>query len=159
VVPAVKSGFLNLYGSTGNDLYQFYEDGDNPVAVEIVTALLPMGDPIRDKQALKIGIEAILGDKPVTMDTFVDSENQQSPVIVLSNSILWINNSFAQVDWQNNSLQDVVWIGDGSQSSGYYLYRSDAKMYGKYLGITITSTATPFTISGFQFEHELRARF
>jgi hypothetical protein len=159
VVPAVKDGFLNLYGTTGKNLHQFYKDADNPVDVEIQTALLPMGDPIRDKQALKIGIEAILGDKPVTMDTFVDSENQQSPVIVLSNSTLWVNNAFQQVDWINNSLQDVVWISDGAQASGYYLYRSDAKMYGKYLGITVTSTATPFTISGFQFEHELRARF
>jgi len=32
-------------------------------------------------------------------------------------------------------------------------------MYGKYLGMTITSTSTPFTINGFEFEHELRARF
>jgi hypothetical protein len=54
VVPAVQSGLLNLYGSTGNNLFQFYEDAANPVNVEIETALLPMGDPIRDKQASKV---------------------------------------------------------------------------------------------------------
>jgi hypothetical protein len=32
-------------------------------------------------------------------------------------------------------------------------------MYGKYLGVTLTGTTTPFTINGFQLEHELRARF
>ena len=48
--------------------------------------------------------------------------------------------------------------GEGA-TSGYYLYRSDAKMYGKYLGLTLTGTTVPFTINGFQLEHELRARF
>jgi len=32
-------------------------------------------------------------------------------------------------------------------------------MYGKYLGITLTGDTVPFTINGFQLEHELRARF
>jgi hypothetical protein len=159
VVPAVKSGFLNLYGSTGNDLYQFYEDGDNPVNVEIITALLPMGDPIRDKQALKIGIEATLGQEPVVMTAFVDSENQQSPPIIFQNSILWTNNVGTNIDWTNTLGNILSWITSQSGGSGYFLYKADAKMYGKYLGLTITSTSTPFTINGLEFEHELRARF
>ena len=159
VVPAVKSGFLNLYGTTGNNLYQFYEDPQNPVEVDIETALLPMGDPIRDKQALKIGIEATLGNVPILLTAYVDSESQQSPQIDFANTIFWINDSLQNIDWINDSLQVIGWLAGISPGAGYYLYRSDAKMYGKYLGLTITSTATPFTINGFQFEHELRARF
>ena len=159
VVPAVKSGFLNLYGSTGNNLYQFYEDVNNPVVVDIETALLPMGDPIRDKQALKIGVEATLGNDPVQLTAFVDSENQQSPAIIFQNAVLWFNNSGQTINWTNNISQVILWLGTASSGSGYFLYRSDAKMYGKYLGMTITSTSTPFTINGFEFEHELRARF
>jgi hypothetical protein len=159
VVPAVKSGFLNLYGSTGNNLYQFYEDVNNPVVVDIETALLPMGDPIRDKQALKIGIEATLGNDPVQLTAFVDSENQQSPAITFQNAVIWLNNSSQTINWTNNISQVILWLGAASSGAGYFLYRSDAKMYGKYLGITITSTSTPFTINGFEFEHELRARF
>jgi hypothetical protein len=159
VVPAVKSGFLNLYGSTGNNLYQFYEDVNNPVVVDIETALLPMGDPIRDKQALKIGVEATLGNDPVQLTAFVDSENQQSPAIIFQNAVLWLNNSSQTINWTNNISQVILWLGTASSGSGYFLYRSDAKMYGKYLGMTITSTSTPFTINGFEFEHELRARF
>ena len=157
--PAILSGNLLLYGTNNTDLVKFYSDTVTAIDAKIVSALWPMGDPIRDKQALKIGIEATLGTNPVTMDTYVDSENDQSPVIVLSNSILWLNNAFEQIDWKNNSNQDVVWIADGTQTSGYYLYKNDAKMYGKYLGITINTNALPFTINGFQFEHELRARF
>jgi hypothetical protein len=159
VVPAVKSGFLNLYGSTGNDLFQFYEDNDNAVDVEIITALLPMGDPIRDKQALKVGIEATLGQEPVIMNAIVDSENQQSPPIVFQNSILWTNNVGQNINWTNTSGNILSWITGSSGGSGYFLYKSDAKMYGKYLGLTITSTSTPFTINGLEYEHELRARF
>jgi hypothetical protein len=159
VAPAVKDGFLNLYGTTGLNLYQFYEDDANPVAVEIETALLPMGDPIRDKQALKIGIEATLGEQPVILDAYVDSESAQSPVITFANSVLWVNNSSQVIDWTNNSSQIISWLGAQSSGAGYFLYKSDAKMYGKYLGMTVQSTSTPFTINGFQFEHELRARF
>jgi hypothetical protein len=159
VVTSVKDGFLNLYGSTGTNLYQFYEDNTNPVVVDIETALLPMGDPIRDKQALKIGIEATLGTTPVILDDYVDSESDQSPVITFANSVLWLNNSSQVIDWINNSSTIISWLGPQSAGAGYYLYKSDAKMYGKYLGMTIQSTSTPFTINGFQFEHELRARF
>jgi hypothetical protein len=156
---AIISGNLLMYGTKGQDLIEFYSDVESPINASIETALWPMGDPIRDKQALKIGIEATLGKRPVTMNTFIDSENDRSPVIVLSNSVLWLNNNFENVEWTNNSLQNVFWVADGSQTSGYFLYKSDAKMYGKYLGVTINTNSTPFTINGFQFEHELRARF
>jgi hypothetical protein len=159
VVPSVSDGFLNLYGSTGTDLYQFYEDETVGVGVEIQTALLPMGDPIRDKQALKIGIEATLGDLPVTIEAYVDSESDQSPPITFLNAVLWVNNVGDTVNWTNSFGTIISWLGTVSSGAGYFLYKSDAKMYGKYLGMTIQATATPFTINGFQYEHELRARF
>jgi len=159
VVPSVKEGILNLYATTGNDFYQFYENAAESVPVDIETALLPMGDPIRDKQALKIGIEATLGNVPILLTAFVDSESQQSPPIDFVNTVFWVNNSLDAIDWINSSSQVIGWTTAQSAGAGYFLYKSDAKMYGKYLGMTITSTATPFTINGFQFEHELRARF
>ena len=159
VVPAVNSGFLNLYGSTGKNFYQFYEDELNPVAMILETALLPMGDPIRDKQALKIGIEATLGSEPIIFDAYVDSESQQSPAIEFSNAVIWVNNSGTAISWSNYLSAILGWAGVNSAGSGYYLYKKDAKMFGKYLGITLEGNVTPFTINGFEFEHELRARF
>jgi hypothetical protein len=129
------------------------------VPIEIETALLPMGDPIRDKQALKIGIEATLGNTPITMLAYVDSESDQSPPIVFNNGIAWINNVSSIINWTNNSSTIIPWVTSSSAGGSYFLYKSDAKMYGKYLGLTVTATATPFTINGFQYEHELRARF
>ena len=158
---AVIDGNILMYATTGTDLVKFYDSDTTGVDWQIVTALWPMGDPIRDKQALKIGLEATLGPSgSVIMFVNVDSENATSPAIVLTNSILWINNQSNVVFWTNNSAQNVSWINASTQSqSGYYLYKSNAQMYGKYLGVTINSNTVPVTISGLQFEHELRARF
>jgi hypothetical protein len=159
ITNAFDDNILNVYATTGTNLHRFYNNSTTGIDVLIETALMPMGDPIRDKQALKIGIEATLGNLPIVMVGYVDSESAQSPPIAFANSTQWINNSLAPINWINNSSNSVIWTNSINPGAGYYLYRSDAKMYGKYLGITITATATPFTISGLQYEHELRARF
>ena len=97
-----------------------------------------MGDPIRDKQALKVGVEATLGNASVILALYIDSENQVSPAIDFSNTVFWTNNVDAVIPWTNNSSLQIGWVGGVSATSGYYLYRSDAKMYGKYLGLTLT---------------------
>ena len=158
--PAVISGNIIMYGTTGQDLIKFYQNTTSGIDWEVVSALWPMGDPIRDKQALKVGIEATLGAGFADFTAFIDSENQQSPAITFANSIDWINNSSQVVQWTNSSGAFIGWTSTTvSGSTDYYLYKSDAKMYGKYLGITLTGATTPFTINGFQMEHELRARF
>ncbi len=158
--PAVISGNIIMYGTTGQDLIKFYQNTTSGIDWEVVSALWPMGDPIRDKQALKVGIEATLGAGFADFSAFIDSENQQSPAITFQNSIDWINNSSQVVQWTNSSGAFIGWTSTTvTGSTDYYLYKSDAKMYGKYLGITLTGETTPFTINGFQLEHELRARF
>jgi len=114
-----------------------------------------MGDPIRTKQALKFAVEATLtqgGNFSVT----VDSETGSSSPYVLSNSTAtWVNNSNNAIGWTNFSSQTIAWL----LQSGYFLYKSDAAQYGKYLGLTMTSSNPAFTVNTFEFEHELRVRF
>jgi hypothetical protein len=157
---AVIAGNILLYGTTGSNLIKFYNSATATLEWRIATALWPMGDPIRDKQALKLGVEATLATGFASFDAFIDSENQQSPAIPFANSVEWINNLGNPIAWTNSGGSTIGWtsifIPGGNQ---YYLYRSDARMYGKYLGVTLTGTTTPFTINGFQLEHELRARF
>jgi hypothetical protein len=157
---AVIAGNILLYGTTGSNLIKFYNSATATLEWRIATALWPMGDPIRDKQALKLGVEATLSTGFASFDAFIDSENQQSPAIPFANSVEWINNLGNPIAWTNSGGSTIGWtsifIPGGNQ---YFLYRSDARMYGKYLGVTLTGTTTPFTINGFQLEHELRARF
>jgi hypothetical protein len=115
-----------------------------------------MGDPIRTKQALKFGIEAQL---QAASTLFISVDNEQgigaTGAYTIDNSAVWLNNYFEPVTWQNNSLQTVGW----ETSYGYSLYKSDAQQYGKYLGLTINSNSSGYTVNTFEFEHELRARF
>ena len=148
------SGLINLYGTTGTDLYRLYGSTTENVSSTIRTALMPMGDPIRTKQALKFGIEATLTNS-ATLNVTIDSEAGSSPVYTLDNTVIWYNNSLAAIPWKNNSNVTIGWL----TSNGYALYKSDAQQYGKYLGLTITSNNAGFVYNTFEFEHELRVRF
>jgi len=148
-------GKIALYGVSGTTLYKLYNDATTPITSRIQTALMPMGDPIRTKQALKIGVEATAAaNATVSMSATVDSENNSSPATTLSSVVSWQNSGLQTIPWSNNSGTVIGW-----GTSGYALYKTDAKQYGKYLGITVTSSSPNYTLNGFEFEHELRVRF
>ena len=148
-------GVVTLFGSDLTTLYRLYQDSTSQITSRIQTALLPMGDPIRTKQALKIGIEATASNvSSVTMNATVDSERQSSPPYVLSSLVEWQNIYLQTVPWVNNSNVQIGW-----GTIGYNLYKTDASQYGKYLGITVTSSNPAYVLNGFEFEHELRVRF
>ena len=154
VTSAPVSGLVNMYGVTGKSLYRLYGSLTASINSTIKTALMPMNDPIRTKQALKFGIEATLTTGG-TLTVTVDSESGSSPQYVLNNSVTWYNNSGQTITWTNNSSATIGWL----TSAGYALYKSDAQQYGKYLGLTVTSSDPAFTYNTFEFEHELRVRF
>jgi hypothetical protein len=159
IVSVPLEGTLTLYGVANPNgvwnLYELYSSTTLPVNSIIQSALDSMGDPIRDKQALKIGIESTsTGTSIATFVATVDSEKQSSPDITLSSGVIWQNNNFETCVWENNTNQIVEW-----GSVGYNLYKSDAQQWGKYLGMTIRSSTPGFFINGLQYEHELRARF
>lgn len=152
-----RSGLIKLYSTNSTDLKQIYADSAAEVDTYIETALWPLSDPIRTKQALKVGIEATLANS-ILLSTTIDSENATSPVILLSNSLIWTNYLNNPINWINNNSQVVLW-SPSNQVDSYYLYKADAPMWGKYIGITLTATGADYTINGFQLEHELRVRF
>ena len=154
VTSAPVGGLISLYGVADKSLFRLYASATANVSSEIQTALSPMKDPIRTKQALKFGIEVTLTSGG-TFNVTVDSESGSSPTYVLNNSVTWYNNSNVIITWVNNSSATIVWL----TSNGYALYKSDAQQYGKYLGLTMTSTDPGFVVNTFEFEHELRVRF
>jgi hypothetical protein len=147
-------GVISLYGVTSKQLFRLYNNQTGNVASYIQTALDPMGDSIRTKQALKFGIEATVANS-ATFTVTVDSESGSSPPYTLSNSVIWTNNAGSTISWTNNSSVVIAW----SSQNGYYLYKTDAQQYGKYLGLTQTSNSAGFVVNTFEFEHELRVRF
>jgi len=148
-------GKISLFGfSNGKDLYELFSDSTAYITSRVQTSLLPMSDPIRTKQALKFAVEATAAAGNEIIAT-VDSEYGSSPPYTLIDQATWVNNAGQIVGWTNNSLNLVAWI----YTLGYYLYKSDAQQWGKYLGLTVTSQAPAFVYNTFEMEHELRTRF
>jgi hypothetical protein len=114
-----------------------------------------MKDPIRTKQALKVGVEATLSAGS-NINLTVDSESGSSPVVSLPSTINWINDFGGVIPWLNNNYDEIGWT---TGNTGYTLYKTDAKQYGKYLGMTVTSVTQGIVYNGFEYEHELRTRF
>jgi len=151
---APLGGLINMYATSGTDLVRLYGNSTGNISSTIQTALSPMKDAIRTKQALKFGIEATVTNS-ATITVTVDSEQGSSPSYTLTNNTTWVNNAGSVINWINNSSVIEYW----TYSSGYALYKSDAQQYGKYLGLTMTSTSPNFVTNTFEFEHELRVRF
>ena len=98
ITSAPVSGKVNLYGTENSALYQLYSNSSANVSSIIQTALLPMNDPIRDKQALKFGVEVTTNPQIPTGVVFtitVDSQQGSSPPYTLQNTVIWTNNSGA----------------------------------------------------------------
>jgi hypothetical protein len=148
------SGVINAYGVGDTSLYKLYANSTSNISSTVQTALMPMGDPIRTKQALKFGVESTF-NSGATIYVTVDSELGSSPQYALTNFVTWTNNSNVVIPWANNSNTIINWVNAYS----YYLYKSDAQQYGKYIGLTITSNNAAYTYNTFEFEHELRVRF
>ena len=154
VTPVSTARKLYLYGTGGTNLLSLYTDNASSINTTIESALWPMQDTIRTKQALKFGIE-VTSSTTAVLNVTVDSESNVSPTYVVSNTIFWTNNLGNPIPWINNSFAVVTWAG----GSGYQLYKSDAQQYGKYLGLTITSSTPSFTLNTMEMEYEQRVRF
>ena len=154
ITSAPVGGKVNMYGTDGTSCVQLYSNSTSNVSSYIQTALSPMGDAIRTKQALKFGVEATLTNGGI-FNVTVDSEYGSSPSYSLTNSVDWTNNVGDSIPWINNSSDIILWL----YAAGYALYKSDAMQWGKYLGLTMTSQSPNFTVNTYEFEHELRVRF
>ena len=154
VVPVSAGKKLYLYGTGGSNLLSLYTDITASLNSTIKSALWPMQDTIRTKQALKFGIEAT-ANITVAFNVTVDSEMNTSPIYNNTNLIYWTNNSLTTISWINNSSSVVTWWN----GAPYHLYKSDAQQYGKYLGLTITSSSPSYTLNTMEMEYEQRVRF
>jgi hypothetical protein len=154
-IPA--SGVISLYGTTSTGLFKLYNSSTVGANVIIRSALWPLTDPIRDKQALKFGVEttsSVLGNVTVSIDSETSSATVANPGTTLASFATWVNNAGTTITWTNNSSTVINWF-----NNGYQLYKGDAQQYGKYLGLTLTSATGIYTLNTLELEYEMRARF
>jgi len=158
VTSVAQAGGVYLYSTDNTNLQKLYADSTAAISSELQSALWPMNDTIRDKQALKWGLEAILGVTGGTVTVTVDNETGlgTAGTYTATNLIDWKNITGSVIGWKNNSNVAIGWVGG---ASGYYLYKYDAQQYGKYLGLTLQSQSPALIYSTLEMEYELRARF
>jgi hypothetical protein len=158
VTSIAQAGGVYLYSTNGTNLQKLYNDSTAAISSELQSALWPMNDTIRDKQALKWGLEAILGATGGTVTVTVDNETGlgTAGTYTATNLIDWKNITNSVIGWKNNSNAAIGWTGG---AAGYYLYKYDAQQYGKYLGLTLQSNSPALVYSTLEMEYELRARF
>lgn len=163
LVTNVPLGRQNLYGTDGIALFQMYANSSIAINTMTQSALWPLSDPIRTKQALKYGVEAIL-TTATGMTVAVDSEQALtqgtvSPATSTVNPFTWTNGSAQPFNWVNQSGLPFSWVSGGQNVSGYFLFKGDAQQYGKYIGLTVTSNSGAMTIATLELGHKLGVRF
>ena len=109
-IPA--SGVISLYGTTSTGLFRLYNSSTVGANVIVRSALWPMNDPIRDKQALKAAIE-VTTTLPGTFGVTIDSETQSNNTGISALYVNWVNNAGTVITWTNNVSSTIGWFNGG----------------------------------------------
>ena len=88
-----------------------------------------------------------------TITATVDSERATSNAVVTGgNGLNFVNNLNQTITFVNNSGQALNFI-----SGGFSWFRGDVSNFGKYAGLTVTSTTPNVQYLAMQMQYELRA--
>lgn len=138
---AEVDGVPSLYATDGTTIKKLFTDTSASISTRLVSKLYDFGEPIMTHQMLKFGLETY----STGLSTFtIETENEltgNTVNVTGGNTVTWVNNAGQTVTWQNNLVQTVTWVG-----TGYVWYATVANMIGKYLGVTIESTASNFRL-------------
>jgi hypothetical protein len=146
--PRASSTQWELYGSSGADVTQLFQNSNAPVAITLKTALTAHGNLVLGKQVIKAGI-AVTAQTAQNFNMLIETENGSNLYPLAAASVVnWVNNANQQINWLNNTPAIVVFIGGGFR----FPYTS-ADGYGKVLGATITGMAQNFAINAVVIEY------
>lgn len=153
---ASLSGTQYMFATSGTKLYKCFSNTSSAITQKVQTKLWDFGEgTIADTQVLKVGVECIMPSVSGSISITVDSElSSSSPVANGSSTTTWVNNLSNAVTWINNVSATVTWL-----ANGFLWFRGDASNFGKYAGLTISSTVQQMTINAMQMQYELRARW
>lgn len=139
---ALYNGNPVLYGTDGTNFYSLMTNNEIYGAYTfkfthtMVSKLWNMGEPFREKQTLKYGMETNVG-------TFT------------ANPVAWI------VDTENpgNFQPGSFFPGAATETFGYSFGKLDVEVYGNYIGIQSNDQYSEITFSAFHIQYELCAQW
>lgn len=173
IVGAVDAtGIQKLYSTDGTSLFRLFDNPATAVNWELQTAYWDMDSLGRGKQVVSFGFEIdvplqqgvvhvaldMLKSQPDSLtNSYVDSQGYDVDLAGAQQLVIWINNSGATVGWVNNSGATVQW-GRGPGSS-YTMNLQDGDAFGKYIGMTLTSSNVLGTLSSTMLRYFYREQW
>jgi hypothetical protein len=153
--PVFEDGKQELYVTDGTNLFHAFKNTTGNINTTVKTRLWDFGSSLTTKQALKAGFEVVVPSNPFSATVTVDTETSSNTFNFNSQNLVnWTNNSGTVLSWINNLSQVVGWL-----SSGFTYIVQDVTNYGKYLGLTLTSTTPGYEMNATMLEFEDRARW
>jgi len=153
---ALFSASPTMYGMIGNKLYKFFSDTTTHAATIWKTALWPMEDSLLDKEVFAAAIEYVSLNPSGTLTATIDSQATQATLNATPNAaIVFINNIGGVIQFVNNLNQAINFV-----VSGYILNPGDASAFGKYVGLTVQTTAgLAYQLVAAHIEYKLGPRY
>lgn len=150
----VINGTPTMFATDGTHLYQLFAQPLVAIPQTIKTKLWDMGDPLSNKQVIKLGMEVVNPSVPQTITGTVDTEIADGGVpysFSPQQYVTWVNNLGIAVQWWNNSNQVVQWL-----SSGYLFFAQDLQTTGRYIGVTVNGNSAGTVYAGLHLQYEMR---
>lgn len=127
----------------------------DPLTFSLASGTLPTG--------LSLSPDGVISGTPTSVGTFTFTinaadlipENTVSPLNSITVAIVALTQPAAIVQWENNALNLVSWF-----SGSYLLYNGMAPgTFGKYIGLTVSSTGSIYQLNALDMDYKLRARW
>jgi hypothetical protein len=153
IVDCPVKGKNRLYSfDTAGRFYEMFA-GTADVAYMWKTALWDFQQPIQYKQVTKVGVGANFAASVSTVLGTVDTESLSvsiSPGLSVSGTLTFLGTG------------PITFLGTGPitfLTSGYSLLQSDASNWGRYVGVTLTGTASDLTFTLMMMEYNYRSQW
>lgn len=144
-----------LFGFIGNKLFQLFASSASAPATLLMTPLWGMDDELTDKQVLRAGFEVTFSLYQGTVNMTIDTVNNSQQAIVIPNGVTWLNNLGLAIPWLNNFSAIIPWF-----TGQYVLYNASSPgVYGKYVGASVSASASAYQFSMVALDYKLGARW
>lgn len=140
-------GDPQMWGTDGTHVYQLFGSATGAITYRIMTKLFDFGDMTQVKEWTRVGID-FNSTNAVSVSLTAENEfgaKAQSAFVTPTNQIIWTGLGSAVLTFTGAGGVAIVWIANGLQ-----LVRQQVQggMIGRYFGVTLTGTSSPYTLSG-----------
>ncbi len=148
-----ESGSGTMHADDGLNIYDIFTSTTASISSKLSTSLWDFAEMVREKQALKIGVETNTPASVAEISPTVDTElSSQEPTTSFASSFTftWTNSLGNPFTWTNSLGQPFTWL-----ATGYVWLIGDVQQQGHYLGITITSSTPQVEYLGMQLQYRM----